>query len=310
MEGAGRKFAPYFRMGQAFQGFITGELTSGKTSRINRGIILEYMVKRAAKADEWFMEGQRLQYGECFISRKETARDCNITENQARDAISWLELHGHIERQKHDEAPNSVGTFYIVSGLRCPEEYEITRGEDAENTDITGKNADIVPIKPPSTAQKPPSENSEKSKALSMFLDAGGTENHQNNIRELPLERKDIRTKDSNIEPKNRILCDFEQFRSPQMLENYILSATQRSKHERKKYNCPFCRSGTGKNGTGALQIDKKRGGVKWHCFSCGLDGDIYDFAGQLHHTQDKIEQYKIVSEFFQGNSSRQGIGS
>lgn len=303
MEGPGRKIAPYFQMGQAYQGFIAGELTSGKTSRINRGIVLIYMIHRAAKMDEWFTEGQRLRKWECFISRKETARDCNITENQAREAIRWLELHGHIERQKHDEAPNSVGTFYIVSGLRCPEEYEITRGEDAENADITGKNADIVPIKPPSTAQKPPSENSEKSKALSMFSDAGGTENNQNNIRELPLERKDIRTKDSNIGPKNCISCDFEQFKTPQLLESYILSVTQRSKHERNKYNCPFCGSGTKQNGTGALSINKRGGGIRWKCFSCQRKGDIYDFAGYRHNTEDKIEQYQIVSEFAQGNS-------
>ena len=306
MEMPGRKFAPYFRMGQAFQDFITGELTSGKTSRINRGIVLVYMINRAAKADGWFIDGQLLRKWECIISREKVAKDCNITTNQARDAIRWLELHGHIERKPHDEAPSSAGTFYVVYGLKCPDYYdEITKGKEAENADNTGKNADVVPIKPPGTAQKPPSENSEKSKVLSMFSDAGGTENHRNNIRELPLERKDIRTKDSNIGPKNRILCDFEQFRSPQMLENYILSATQRSKHERKMYNCPFCGSGTKKNGTGALRIDNKRGGVKWHCFSCGLDGDIFDFAGYLHNTKDRYEQLKLVSEFFQGHSSQ-----
>lgn len=47
-------------------------------------------------------------------------------------------------------------------------------------------------------------------------------------------------------------------------------------------YICPFCGSGTGRNGTGAFSIDTKKGNEYWHCFSCERGGDIFDLIGEL----------------------------
>ncbi len=51
-------------------------------------------------------------------------------------------------------------------------------------------------------------------------------------------------------------------------------------------YNCPLCGSGTGKNGTPALNLYNN--GMKWKCFSCGAGGSIIDLyldVNQMEHT-------------------------
>ena len=321
MEGPGRIQTTYFIMGDYFERFINDELKSGKRNRINRGIVLHHMIERAAKADGWFTDGHPLRRGECFISRKEVARDCNITENQARAAIEWLENNLHITRTENKEAPASVGTFYLVTGIIAPAYYEgelkTTKAKSGKKADNTGIIEDSGEEKPPSTQQKPPSADGEKSACLSTFFDAGGTENNQNNIIGFPVGNSNISVDKSYTGPKTQSRANFEQFKTPQLLENYILSATRPSK-ERNKYICPFCGSGTKKNGTGALSIDKRRGGTSWKCFACGLSGDIFDFAGYLHNTDNKDEQLQIVAQFVNGKplhygkeeAPRQGIGS
>lgn len=307
MEGTGRTQPLYFPIGMGFYRFVCGELNSGTEKRKNRAIVLLHMISIAncIPGQEFFTEGQLLRFGECLTSRSEIQRDCGLTENKARAAVNWLVKNGHIMQQEHEKAPASVGTFYLVTGLISRESYQEyedhTKAKEAKNTDNTGKNRDGKKGKPPRTPQKPPSADGEKSPCLSMFFDAGGEENNRNNIRGIPVESKNIHTKYNNTGPKTQSRANFEQFKTPQFLEDYISRNTPRSKHERKKYNCPFCGSGNGKNGTGALQIDDKRGGVKWHCFSCNLDGDIFDFAGYLHDTADRNEQLKLVSSFFQG---------
>lgn len=67
--------------------------------------------------------------------------------------------------------------------------------------------------------------------------------------------------------------------------DNWLLMAiqehTQRSvKAGRNMYNCPFCLSGTGEHGTGALGVfrNKRTGVLNWKCQNCGRGGDVGDF--------------------------------
>lgn len=60
---------------------------------------------------------------------------------------------------------------------------------------------------------------------------------------------------------------------------------------------CPVCGSGSGPKGTAALTLnpnDPKR----WHCFSHGEGGDIYDLAGAVNGTDKADEQLAIVAEW------------
>lgn len=44
-------------------------------------------------------------------------------------------------------------------------------------------------------------------------------------------------------------------------------------------YFCPFCDTGTGKNGTGGLQVFK--GENRFHCFACNRSGDVIDIIAE-----------------------------
>ena len=311
----------FYSMGTYWEKTINEELKSGKRSRINRGIVLHYMIERAAKMDGWYMNDQLLQKGECIISREKVAKDCHMTTNQARGAIEWLENNCHITRTEHEGVPASVGTFYLVTGLISPEFYEgtykTTKEKNAKKADNTGIIDSSGEEKPPSTPQKPPSADGEKSPCLSTFSEAGGVENSQNNNIGYPVGNSNTPVYNSNTGPKTTSRANFEQFKTKEALKNYILTFTEKSK-ERNKYICPFCGSGKGKNGTGALSIDNRRGGTTWTCFSCGHHGDIFDFAGYLNDTTDKNEQLQIVAQFVNGKplyygkaeDPRQGIGS
>lgn len=50
----------------------------------------------------------------------------------------------------------------------------------------------------------------------------------------------------------------------------------------------------------GSCQIDEK----KFHCYGCGIDGDIYDAVRILKGIDSREEQYKYVENFF-GNGSK-----
>lgn len=223
-----------------------------------------------------------------------------------RAAVNWLKNNGHIKRNYHLTAHANVGTFYIVAGLASPEiykEYEKNaKEEDAKKADFMGIVENSDEEKQPSTLQKQPSEDGEKNLCLSTFPDAGGGENSQNNIIGFPVGNSTISVDNSYTRSKTQRRAHFEQFKTPENLKKYILSATHRSRHDRNKYICPFCGSGTKKNGTGALSIDKQRGGTSWHCFACGRKGDIYDFAGYLYNVEDKNEQLQIVAQFVTGH--------
>ncbi|MCD8211419.1 MAG: toprim domain-containing protein [Oscillospiraceae bacterium] len=59
-------------------------------------------------------------------------------------------------------------------------------------------------------------------------------------------------------------------------LPEYLGDITQRSPKAGKDfYICPFCGSGSGSKGTGALKYDPEKN--LWRCYSCGREGDIFN---------------------------------
>lgn len=77
-------------------------------------------------------------------------------------------------------------------------------------------------------------------------------------------------------------------------------------------YCCPVCGSGAhgGGNSDGAFSIDKSNP-EKWHCFSCGAGGDIFDLIGIVEGITDTAGQFKRVSELYSiGNTNTKGGGS
>jgi len=82
-------------------------------------------------------------------------------------------------------------------------------------------------------------------------------------------------------------------------LPEYLATITQHRKG--KQYNCPFCGSGTGKNGTPALSTYEDD--TKWKCQSCGAGGDIINLfymVNRLEHTPENFKYaVKTLSEMF-----------
>ena len=86
-------------------------------------------------------------------------------------------------------------------------------------------------------------------------------------------------------------------------LPEYLATITQHRKG--KQYNCPFCGSGTGKNGTPALSTYEDN--TKWKCQSCGAGGDIINLFYMMNHLEDTPENFKYavttLSEMFNTGS-------
>jgi len=82
-------------------------------------------------------------------------------------------------------------------------------------------------------------------------------------------------------------------------LPQYIAEWTEKRKYG--KYNCPFCGSGTGANGTPAFGLYEDS--TKFKCQSCGVQGTIIDFYLMIHkmsNTQENVSQaIKELSEEF-----------
>ena len=92
---------------------------------------------------------------------------------------------------------------------------------------------------------------------------------------------------------------DFETARNElkPKLREYVESITSKSKGQ-NMYVCPICRSGTGKNHTGAFSIDKNEP-TRWKCFACGQSGDIFDLIGQVENISDPLAQLKRAGELY-----------
>ena len=70
-------------------------------------------------------------------------------------------------------------------------------------------------------------------------------------------------------------------------LPQYVAQWTQ--KRKKSTYNCPFCGSGTGKNGTPAFGLYDDN--MKFKCQSCGVQGTIIDFYLMTHHMGNSREE-------------------
>lgn len=74
-------------------------------------------------------------------------------------------------------------------------------------------------------------------------------------------------------------------------LKDYVEQITGKAKAG--GYICPLCKSGEGKNHTGAFNIKD----LKWKCFACGEGGDIFDLIGKVENIDSAEEQLKYAAD-------------
>lgn len=79
-------------------------------------------------------------------------------------------------------------------------------------------------------------------------------------------------------------------------LPQYAAQALEKAKGK-GLYNCPFCGSGTGPHGTGALSILPD--GKAFFCHACEKRGDIFDLIGELEHISDHNGQLERACQLF-----------
>ncbi len=81
-------------------------------------------------------------------------------------------------------------------------------------------------------------------------------------------------------------------------LPEYAAETLPRSpKAGSRKYNCPFCGSGEGENGTGAFSLTPD--GEHFKCFACGEHGDIFDLVGKINNIPGFSAQLRFVAEMY-----------
>ena len=79
-------------------------------------------------------------------------------------------------------------------------------------------------------------------------------------------------------------------------LLDYVREITKPSKHNSKnQYICPFCNSGTGRNGTGAFTYYPDT--HSYTCFACGENGDIFTLYAKLNNLSLTSDFPQIVDE-------------
>ena len=76
-------------------------------------------------------------------------------------------------------------------------------------------------------------------------------------------------------------------------LKDYVEQITGKSKAG--SYICPLCKSGEGKNHSGAFSVYDD--GIKWKCFSCNEGGDIFDLIGKVENIDGAEEQLKFAAD-------------
>lgn len=82
-------------------------------------------------------------------------------------------------------------------------------------------------------------------------------------------------------------------------LDDYVMSVTSKAPRAgRDMYICPLCGSGTGPKHTGAFSVftgsDGKR---RWHCFSCGQKGDLYDLIEAVEGLTDMKDKAGLAAD-------------
>lgn len=90
---------------------------------------------------------------------------------------------------------------------------------------------------------------------------------------------------------------DYEKDRLKDCLRQYVEGITHKGKGG--LYNCPLCGSGTGRKGTAAFSLQKD--GRRWHCFSCGAGGDLFDLIGLHEGITEPAGQFARARELFGG---------
>ena len=85
-----------------------------------------------------------------------------------------------------------------------------------------------------------------------------------------------------------------ELFNLKRHLEELIQQTTRPSKNG--FFICPFCGSGTHKNGTGALKYNPSTDTFK--CFACGKYGDIFTYYQELHKVDFKTAKEQLEALF------------
>ena len=72
-------------------------------------------------------------------------------------------------------------------------------------------------------------------------------------------------------------------------LMEYVKEITPQSKTNQNQFVCPFCSSGLGTHQTGAFTVYPETN--SYHCFACGVSGDIFNLYGELN----KINDFKTI---------------
>ena len=72
-------------------------------------------------------------------------------------------------------------------------------------------------------------------------------------------------------------------------LMEYVKEITPQSKTSPYQFVCPFCGSGLGTHQTGAFTVYPETN--SYHCFACGVSGDIFNLYGELN----KINDFKTI---------------
>ena len=73
----------------------------------------------------------------------------------------------------------------------------------------------------------------------------------------------------------------------------YVDQITQKSR--KGNYICPICKSGTGKNKTGAFSVFDN--GKAWQCFSCHNAGDIFKLIELVENKTSFTDQAARAAE-------------
>ena len=79
-------------------------------------------------------------------------------------------------------------------------------------------------------------------------------------------------------------------------LPQYVKEHLTASKNN--MYNCPYCGSGTGPNGTGAFGIVKENS-TRFKCLACNKTGDIFELIGQVEGITNFKDQKKRVFDLY-----------
>ncbi len=82
-------------------------------------------------------------------------------------------------------------------------------------------------------------------------------------------------------------------------LEKYVERITPRAIKPRGAYVCPLCGSGDGDGDNSDSAFSIYDDGKKWHCFSCGRSGDIFDLIGSFEGIPDYNAQLEKARELF-----------